>query len=290
MGKTVAITGSSGFIGSSIIKHLTSQGDRIVRITRDMVRDEERLKTIVHEADCIINLAGTSIVARWTERKKSEIMDSRVETTRRLVYAIEAASRPPQIFISASAIGLYDGQHKHTEGSLNIKNDFLARVIQRWEKEARELKNGMTRVIIFRLGIVLGRNGGMLKEIIPMVNVGLGATLGSGKQSFPFVHVEDVIRAIEHVILINQSEGIYNLVAPFHSNHQTFIKTLAKKMNRPLFLRIPEWLLRIILLDGATLFSEGQSVVPERLLAEGFTFQYDTLDACLENIVKQKRK
>jgi len=287
MSKVIAITGSSGFIGKEISTYFNSQGDRIIRISREVVRDREKLHTIVNQADVVINLAGAPIVARWTKKKKGNIVDSRVETTRMIVSAFNTADEPPAIFVSASAVGLYDTHHEHTEASRNVKNNFLAQVVQQWEKEAEKIRTKKTRVIIFRLGIVLGRNGGMMKKMMTIINFGLGAILGSGKQSFPFVHIEDVIEAIKHVMMFEKSAGIYNLVAPFHATNQVFTKMMAKKMQRPVFLRIPERLLQVVFLDGATVLSEGQKVIPERLLSEGFIFQYDTLDSCLENIVKQ---
>ncbi len=289
MGKVLGISGSSGFIGQAIVTHLESQGETVIPINRNGIRDELQLMQIVNQSDVIINLAGAPIVARWNKRKKSEIKDSRVETTRRIVAAIEAVNTPPELFISASAIGLYDEQHEHTEKSTNIKNDFLAQVVKQWEKEAMALTNKNTKVVIFRLGIVLGRTGGMVKKMMALANAGLGATLGSGKQSFPFVHIQDVIRAFEYVINCGKCRGVYNLVAPFSTDNYTFTKTMAKKMSRPQLFRIPEWLLRIIFLDGAKVFTEGQRVIPERLLAEGFLFQYDTLDTCLDSIVNPEK-
>jgi len=254
-------------------------------MSREMIRDGAKLQTIVSEADAIINLAGASILARWTGKKKSEIMDSRVETTRRIVSAINLADEPPALFISASAIGLYDQHHEHTEASRYVKKDFLAQVILEWEKEAEKIRNAKTRVVIFRLGIVLGRNGGMMKKMLTIINFGLGTILGSGKQSFPVVHVDDVISAIQHVMMFEQSAGTYNLVAPFRATNKTFTKMLAKKMKKPVFLRIPEQVLRLVFLDGATVLTEGQQVVPERLLGEGFAFRHETLNQCLDNIL-----
>jgi uncharacterized protein (TIGR01777 family) len=287
MENVIAITGSSGFIGNAIISYFTTQGDEIIRINREAIRNKQKLQHIMNDAHGVINLAGASILTRWTDNRKAEIINSRIETTRKIASAIQEAVRPPKLFVSASAIGLYDDRGEHTETSRNIKKDFLAQVVQQWEKEARTIGKGKTRVVIFRLGIVLGRNGGMMKKLIPIFNFGLGAAMGSGKQGFSFIHIDDVIGAINHIMVNEQCEGIYNLVAPSQATNDAFTRLLGEKMHRPVFLRIPERLLRLVFLDGATVLSEGQRVVPERLLSEGFTFQYDTLDKCLENIVKK---
>lgn len=289
MGKSIALTGSSGFIGSEIIHYFMSQGDRIFPIKREILEDKRKLDHVVHEADTVINLAGAPILARWTAKKKSEILNSRVFTTKQVVAAINRSEKPPSHFISASAIGLYDGIHEHTEESQHVKNDFLAEIVQRWEEEAKKIEHTNTKVIILRLGIVLGSGGGMMKKILPITRLGMGATLCSGKQHFPFVHIDDVVGAINHVLLSHKSTGIYNVTAPGSATNKSFTKLVAKKMKRPVFFRIPEYLLRLAYLDGATVLCEGQNVVPERLLAEGFTFRYDTLDKCIEHIIKVQR-
>lgn len=286
MEKAIAITGASGFIGKQITRHFGNKGYRVIPIKREILKEDGQLDSIVREADVVINLAGAPILARWTGKKRQEIMDSRILTTRRVVAAINRAGKPPTHFISASAIGLYDESHEHTEASQYVKTDFMAQVVMKWEEEAKRVNDGKIKVIIFRLGIVLGKNDGVMKKFVPIIKLGLGAILGSGMQHFPFIHIDDVMNALQHVMQCDQCKGIYNVVAPGTATNKEFTRLVAEKMKKPVFFRIPEQLLRLVFMDGATVLFEGQRVIPERLLAEGFIFQYDTLNKCIENIVR----
>lgn len=235
----------------------------------------------------IINLAGSSIFGRWTEKYKQEIRDSRINITRNLVAAMTCGSTCGQTLLNASAIGYYgfSGEQDITEESPPGQN-FLALVCQAWEKEALEAEKKGCRVVLMRFGLVLGKSGGVLDKLIPVSKRCLGGPLGSGRQWFSWIHVDDLIEAIIFLIRNPDLRGPINLCSPFPVRQKEFARSLGHALNRPSFFRAPEIILRLILGELATVLVNGQKVYPARLVDAGFNFQYPRIDEALNQIIK----
>jgi len=289
MSLKIAICGATGFIGRSLSRQIVEEGGTVISITRkDLFEGVGFLTKHLHDVDAVVNLAGSPIMGRWTKRKKQNILSSRIQTTRLLVSAVKKMEIPPKIFISASAVGIYDQVEVHDEFSLNYAKDFLSDVCRFWEKETFKLNDTKIRPIIFRLGVVLSPHGGALKQMLLPFRFGMGAVVGSGKQYFPWVHIDDVVKAIMWSFHHPRSKGIYNLVAPQIVRNYTFSITLGSILERPVLFRIPEWVLKIVFGEGAQVLTKGQQVIPHRLLAARFEFSFPRLKAALVQSVKNK--
>lgn len=279
----VAICGISGFIGSSLKEAFEAEGYIVVGISRvDLSSGLEHLRELLRDANALVNIAGAPIAGRWTKARKEEIYNSRIETTRKLVEAMNGMASPPQDFISASAVGIYDEINVHDEFSLNYASGFLARICRDWEREALKVNPTQTRLSIFRLGVVLSGRGGALKKMIMPFKFGFGAKIGSGEAFMPWIHIDDVVKAIVEGVSSPRVSGVYNLVAPEILTNREFTAVLAKSLGRPAIFTLPSKLIRLLFGEGAGLILDGQQVIPQRLLADGFEFTYPTLVLALE--------
>jgi len=278
--KTIAITGSSGFVGQNLKKFFEDKKCEVISIKREYLKDDNKLLDIVSKSDVIINLAGANIINRWTESYKELLYSSRIETTKAIVKAINSSEKKPNILISTSAIGVYDNKSTYDE-SANLNNDFLANLGKDWEEEA---KKAQIPVAIFRFGIVLGKNGGALDKMLLPFKLGVGGVIGSGNQAFSFIHIEDLLNAYEHVIE-NKLEGTFNLVSPTPTTNKGLTKALGKYLNRPTIFPVPEFMLKLIFSEGAKILTDGQSVVPQKLLDNGFNFKYKNIEQAIEDLV-----
>lgn len=288
MNLKIAICGVTGLIGRSLSKRIVEEGGTVISITRkDLFEGVHFLMKRLQDVDVVVNLAGSPIMGRWTPRKKQCILSSRVQITRLLVSTVKKMENPPNIFISASAVGIYDQIEVHDEFSLNYAKDFLSDVCRFWEKETFKLNETKIRPIIFRLGVVLSPEGGALKQMLFPFKFGVGAVMGSGKQYFPWVHIDDVVKAFMWSFTHPRSKGIYNLVAPQIVRNYTFTMTLGSILKRPVFLRVPEWFLKMTFGEGAQVVTKGQQVIPHRLLAARFEFSYPRLKGALIQCVKK---
>lgn len=278
--KTIAITGSSGFVGQNLKKFFEDKKCEVISIKREYLKDDNKLLDIVSKSDVIINLAGANIINRWTESYKELLYSSRIETTKAIVKAINSSEKKPNILISTSAIGVYDNKSTYDE-SANLNNDFLANLGKDWEEEA---KKAQIPVAIFRFGIVLGKNGGALDKMLLPFKLGVGGVIGSGNQAFSFIHIEDLLNAYEHVIE-NKLEGTFNLVSPTPTTNKGLTKALGKYLHRPTIFPVPEFMLKLIFSEGAKILTDGQSVVPQKLLDNGFNFKYKNIEQAIEDLV-----
>ncbi len=278
--KTIAITGSSGFVGQNLKKFFEDKKCEVISIKREYLKDDNKLLDIVSKSDVIINLAGANIINRWTESYKELLYSSRIETTKAIVKAINSSEKKPDILISTSAIGVYDNKSTYDE-SASLNNDFLANLGKDWEEEA---KKAQIPVAIFRFGIVLGKNGGALDKMLLPFKLGVGGVIGSGNQAFSFIHIEDLLNAYEHVIE-NKLEGTFNLVSPTPTTNKGLTKALGKYLHRPTIFPVPEFMLKLIFSEGAKILTDGQSVVPQKLLDNGFNFKYKNIEQAIEDLV-----
>jgi uncharacterized protein (TIGR01777 family) len=295
----VLIMGATGFIGRRLIDHLQANGHAVAGLTRDpqagarAVPDVEFHPWIpgkaidsglVKGADAIVNLAGENVSGRWSSVKKAHILDSRVDSTRALVGAMAGAGGPG-VLINASAVGVYGdrGDEVLTESSAPGAG-FLKDVVMRWEEEARRAERFGARVVLMRFGIVLGTEGGALQKLLPMAKLGISGPLGSGRQWWPWVHVNDLTGAVE-AALVGDLEGVFNVTAPEPMRQRQFASALGAVLRRPALLPAPAFALRLLQGEFADELLYSKRVVPERLLAAGFRFEYPALEPALRNLV-----
>lgn len=291
----ILITGGTGFIGSALTKFFIQKGYLTTILSRNcpalssvrIIKSIEQIN-VDEKIDIIINLAGAPINKKWTNSYKEVLIDSRLEITKNLILLIKSLKTKPNLLISASAIGYYGNQsNKYIgENSLYI-NDFTHKLCNLWELEAKKAEKLGVRTCITRLGVVLGKNGGALEEMLSIFRLGLGGKIGSGKQFFSWVHIDDIIGAFNFLIKDKTQKGIYNLTSPNPVTNYRFTKELGKMINRPTALTIPKFVIKMIFGEmGDKLLLNGSAVYPKKLLDSGYEFQFKTIEASLENILK----
>jgi hypothetical protein len=296
VGVRVAITGSSGFIGRTVATLLRDRDDVVVPVQRgETTEGELRWDTndgfdppdALSGIGAVVHLAGENVGQRWTDQHKRAIMQSRVEGTRRVVEALEAASPRPRVLVSASGVGYYgDRGDTIVDETANAGNDFIAEVCQAWEAQARraeELEG--VRVVRMRFGVVLGRGGGALPRLLPVFRLGLGGHLSDGRQYMSWVHVDDLARAIVHALDEPDVAGAYNVTAPEPVTNRELTDALGRALHRPTVFRVPAFALKAAYGEMAGVLLEGQRVVPRKLEATGFRFEFRRIDDALEDLL-----
>ncbi|TAN42899.1 MAG: TIGR01777 family protein [Nitrospirae bacterium] len=286
----IAVSGATGFVGKHLADSFKSKGFEIVQLDRsDFESGSENLQKKIEGAQVVINLAGAPIIGRWTGPYKKILYSSRINTTDMLVNAMSGLDKKPELFISTSAVGVYEKGGPHTEKKYSYSNEFLGRLALDWEKAALKAQNAGIRTVIFRFGVVLGKDGGALAQMLHPFKFGLGGKIGSGEQPFPWVHIKDLVSAYWFVIENQKTEGVYNLTAPENITNKIFTETLAGVLMRPAFFTVPEFILRLKYGDGAKVLIEGQDVRPERLLEAGFQFRFKTISYALTDLLEKQR-
>ena len=283
----IKLTGSNGYIGQLISKKLEEKGHSVSGIERNLLyRDTENLKKELQYSDVVINLAGAPILQRWTEKNKEIIYDSRVVTTRNVVAAINGLpnSQRPKKVVSASAIGIYKSGYSHTEESHNLDEGFVGKVVKDWENSLNDLSSDVQKVI-FRLGVVFGRESQTIKNMLLPFKLGLGGKIGSGEQPFPFIHEEDVVSAFVWATEQYQSNETFNLSAPENISNKEFTRSLANQLNRPAFFTIPAFALQLIYGEAASLLTQSPEVSSEKIQNAGFEFNYPNINSALKEIL-----
>ncbi len=283
--RNIAITGASGFVGQSLIKHFEAQGFQVTPIKRGTLQDINELSKIIEKSDVVINLAGANIINRWTQEYKKLLYSSRIDTTKSLIKAFEQAQNKPKLFISTSAVGIYNNSLVHDENSEKLGDDFLANLCKDWESTALQAHDLGIRTAIFRFGIVLGSDGGALQKMLTPFKLGVGGTIGDGKQAFSFIHIEDLIRAYDFLIQQENLGGIFNLTAPTPTTNKGLTKALGATLHRPTFLPVPTFMLNIIFSEGAKVLTDGQSAIPQKLLDNGFEFRHKNIEETIASLL-----
>lgn len=268
----VAITGASGFVGS----HLKEKYKDHIVINRTDSEDEIVKK--LDGVDAVFNLAGAPIVKRWSKEYKKVLLSSRVETTSKVVGAINRSS--VRCFISASAIGIYPEGGPYDENCENYRKDFVGMLIEKWENEASKCTKPTA---ILRIGIVLGKDGGPLAKGLWAFKLGLGGTIGNGDMMMSWIDIDDLV-AIFAFIVQKQLTGIINATAPNPVSNYEFTKAIGKHLHRPTFLPVPIPVLKLIFGEGSSVLTSSQEVLPNKLLENGFGFKYKTIDESLTHL------
>jgi len=301
----ILMTGGTGFVGTTLTRELTAKGHSVTILMRKVemgkalptgavalegdptVRGAWQEQVPEHEA--FINLAGSSIFTRWTEEAKRAIRESRLLTTKHLVEALASRRGKETHLFSTSAVGYYGF---HADEKLIEESppgtDFLATLAREWEAEAVKAKEHGARVVLCRFGIVMGRNGGMLGEIVPVFRMFLGANLGSGDQWLSWIHEKDLARIFLYLLDNRALEGPINCTAPEPVRNRDLTETLGRVLRVPTFLPpVPGFILRMMKGEFGSVILKGQRVLPQRLLSAGFQFQYPTLEEALTEILRK---
>ncbi len=304
----IAIAGGTGFVGTHLIKKLSQAEHKLVVFTRNKQRGEKvfpkqafpNVEIIqynplkggswqkeIASAEAVVNLAGAGIADEpWTPQRKQEILDSRIETTKYIVEAIQQAQTKPNVLVNASAVGYYGTSETATfNETSSAGDDFLASVCKQWEASAQEVET-TTRLVILRLGIVLGEGGALGKMLTPF-RLFAGGPIGTGQQWFSWIHIDDLVNLIQAAMTSDQYQGIYNATAPNPVKMSEFCEKLGEVMNRPSWLPVPEFALKLLLGEAAQAVLEGQKALPKRTQEQGFTYQYSTVKPALADLLKE---
>ena len=291
------ITGGSGFIGSALCRSLSADGHRVTVLTRDIVRARGRVPQAVfvvdrldfaQDIDVIVNLAGENLASgRWTAARKHEFVASRIGMTKHLLNWIDRQDSAPAVLVSGSAIGWYGpcGDEELDEDA-DLGNDFSAHLCRDWEAEAIKAEALGVRVCRVRTGIVLGVDGGALKQMLLPFRLGIGGRMGSGRQWMSWIAREDIVALIRWLVDNASARGAYNGTAPMPVTNAEFARTLGAALHRPALLPAPAFALKMLLGEMADILLTGQRVVPKRATAEGFEFRYPDLASTLSAILR----
>ena len=301
--KNILLLGGSGFVGKHFLKKFKSYKSNIVCLSRKKNfhiagqkfkfwngLDEKILKQEITNADIVINLCGEPIIGRpWTKQQRCKLINSRVKISRTIANIIENIENKPELWINASAVGIYPSKpvdnFKNPSNEDAIKADtFIGNLCQAWESSTL-LKESNVRVVNARFGVILGKEGGAFKKLYPLFKLGIGHGLGDGRQAFPWIHIDDVINVFEYIIQNQTLKGPVNVVAPESCSVRQFCEVLAKTMNRPFWGMFPAFIPELILGDMIKLVTEGQHVATKKLNRE--LFMYKTIENAVNHLVNK---
>ena len=299
----VFVSGATGFVGRALVARLQQGGHRITAWVRSPRRaasqlgadvtllplsdPDSELVAALDGADAVVNLAGENLFGgRWTARRKQLLVDSRVALTTRLVTAMAAATTTPPVLLSVSAIGFYGdrGEELLDESSAG-GGDFLANLTACWEAAALQAEAAGSRVVLLRLGIVLGVEGGALGKLLRIFRLGLGGHLGNGHQYISWIHLEDLVEVFAAALSSTELVGPINVVAPGPVTNRRFTQLLAQTLGRPAVLSMPGFALKLATGESAKILLGGQNVDPGALRTAGFPFLFPELKGCLEDLL-----
>lgn len=299
----VLVTGATGFVGRRLCEVLSESGCRVTALSR---RPDSARKAVpslsrvfawrpveegpplesLEQVDAVIHLAGESVVGRWTARKRQAIRESRVRSTGNLVNAMRQVEERPRTLVSASAIGYYgdQGETELTE-SMPAASDFLGEICARWEREGSRASEAGVRVVHLRIGVVLAKGGGALDAMLLPARLGLGGAIGSGRQWWSWIHREDLIGMVQHVLADNNLSGPFNATSSNPVRQKDFAKALGRVLSRPAFLPTPGFALKLVLGGFATELLSSKKVLPGRIQKSGYRFRFPDLEPALREIL-----
>lgn len=283
--KKISIIGANGFIGTYMQSFFKAEGFIVLPLGKDETRkNSNEIAKMLEGTDIVINLAGAQIIHRWSPAYKKILYNSRIITTKKLVDAMAQMKKKPELFISTSAVGIYATNGPMSESNYTYGDNFLTKICKDWEAQAQQADD-LSRVVIFRFGVVLGKGGGALSKMLPAFRLGIAGTIGDGSEPFSWVHIDDLLHAYLFVFASEKLEGTFNLCAPNPVTNRELTKTLGSILHRPTVIPLPKFVLKLLFSEGATVLTEGQRVIPERLLANDFTFNYPTIEEALKEIL-----
>jgi uncharacterized protein (TIGR01777 family) len=313
----VVIGGGSGFIGTALAHRLSLRGDSVTIISRTpgpgRITWEDIARSGLPPCDAVVNLAGQHILdvtRRWNDAYKQEVLRSRVDTTRSLVQALNSAQTPPAVFVSTAGKCFYgtalvspdDKYPELDENSSPMGMDFPAELVAQWEQAAEGVDTHRIRHVRVRIGVVLGAierksligklwRIGKARGFLPIIRLpfclGMGATLGHGRQPFPWIHIDDMTGLLMHLIDTQNASGRFNAVAPGLVSNREFTQEFSRRLHRPITWSAPAWLIRrMVGTERASILLEGQNVKPKRTLESGYRFQFPDIASALDDLVK----
>jgi len=285
----IALFGASGFIGTYLKRTLRARDHELTVSLREgfQKNDADFCADYIDGQDVVINLAGSPISGRWSESYKKELYDSRIFSSRKIAGAILNAQAPPACFINASAVGIYNDGQRQLEESTDLADHFLARLIRDWEAEALKAA-GKCRVVILRQGVVLAKDEGVLEKMAPPFRMGIGAKVGNGRQGVSWIHINDLLEIFLFVIDHSEITAIVNAVGEYPTDNYHFSEMLGRMFGQPVYFTIPKFALKLIYGEGSIVLTEGQKVIPGKLLKSGFQFQYPSIDKALVGIYREQ--
>lgn len=302
--KTILITGGTGLIGRYLIKSLSKASNTIYVLTRSESRFENNVNFInwdpdsqrldlsnIPAVDYIINLAGASIDgSRWTNSYKRKILESRLNSTSLLFKEIKKLKQKPSLYIGASATGFYKKNTKVAQVEEDYKgSDFLSDVVAKWEKESNNFMKYGIRTVLLRIGLVLSKDGGVLKKLYPIFKLFLGVPIGSGRQTISWIHIKDLVDFIHQSIGDNKISGVYNLTAPEVINNYKFTEELALVWKRPVFPKIfkaPSLIVKLLFGEQSSLVLNGLNVSSNKIESTSFKFSFTNIKSALKDIYR----
>ena len=302
--KTILITGGTGLIGRYLIKSLSKDSNTIYVLTRSESRFENNVNFInwdpdsqrldlsnIPAVDYIINLAGASIDgSRWTNSYKRKILESRLNSTSLLFKEIKKLKQKPSLYIGASATGFYKKNTKVAQVEEDYKgSDFLSDVVAKWEKESNNFMKYGIRTVLLRIGLVLSKDGGVLKKLYPIFKLFLGVPIGSGRQTISWIHIKDLVDFIHKSIGDNKISGVYNLTAPEVITNYKFTEELALVWKRPVFPKIfkaPSLIVKLLFGEQSSLVLNGLNVSSKKIESTSFKFSFTNIKSALKDIYR----
>jgi uncharacterized protein (TIGR01777 family) len=300
----ILISGGTGLVGKALTKRLITEGHE-VRILSRNPKSEDKIKSFYWNVEKneidekafdgvehIVHLAGSGIAdKRWTNERKQDIIDSRVNSMKLITDVVKKKNIQLKSFVGASAIGIYGmstSEKIYTETDTG-KDDFLTQSCSQWENSYQQIQTLSSKNCIIRIGVVLSKDGGALKRLLPLFNLGLGSAVGSGKQYMPWIQLTDLVSVFHEALFNPNYNGIYNAVSTEETTNQSFSKQLAKSLSKPFFFpNVPAFALKLAFGEMANVLLEGSRVSNQKLINKGFQFQFATLSEALINIVSKK--
>ncbi len=297
----IVIAGASGFVGTALTRLLLNTGQVVTGLGTSNAHPLQSMarftwfsadttlagdwQAAVSDADAVVNLAGRTIFKRWSRAYKTQLVDSRIQTTRNIVRAMTGEKK---ILVSTSAVGYYGsrGDEVLIEQS-PPGTDFLARLCVDWEKAALDAQQKGVRVAIMRFGVVLGAGGGALARMLPAFRMFAGGPLGSGRQWFPWIHMADLLAAVQFLLDRENASGPYNFSAPGAVRQKDFSRALGRALGRPAVVPVPSLALRLMMGEVAGVLLASQKVRPDRLIADGFSFRFPDVNSALADLIGQ---
>jgi uncharacterized protein len=307
----ILIAGGSGMIGRRLTSLLIDNGDTVTILSRDPAKVKEmpgRVKTLrwdgktvqdwgkeIENTDAVVNLTGENLSGegmfpnRWTRERKERLLSSRVNSGKVLTEAIEMAGHKPSVFIQASGIGYYGvSQDKTFTEEDSAGNDFMAALSKEWEASSAPVESQGLRRVVIRNGVVLSTTGGALRPILLQYKLFAGGPLGSGKQVYSWIHIDDEAGAIRFLILQESARGAFNLTAPNPATNNEFGRTVGKVMRRPHYFPIPSFTMHLAFGEVASMVLEGQRVIPKKLLELGYVFRFPVLEGAVSDLLRHQ--
>lgn len=297
----VLVTGATGFVGKRVVNQLLEGGDEVVVLTRNVPKAALTLGSkckyfqwldtttppaaeAFHGVDGIIHLMGEGIAdKKWDDNQKRKIFESRIKSTKNLLETVKGLTDKPKVLVSTSAVGIYGSrQNEDITETSSLGNDFLANVCKDWEREANKATDQGIRVVIIRTGVVLGRNGGALKKMLPIFKLGAGGPVGTGKQYMSWIHIDDLAAMYLEALKNPAIKGPLNGTAPYPVTSAEFAKVLGKTLKRPAFAPAPAFALKLVFGEMSVVLLEGQKVLPLKFKEVKFRYRYPTLEMALK--------